>query len=196
MLVRQAEYVASYPSIKDCPPPDLPEYAFIGRSNVGKSSLINMLCNRIKLAHTSNRPGKTQMINYFLINENWYLVDLPGYGYAQISKKMRQRWKVMIEGYLRNRENLQCAFLLIDSCVPPQKVDLEFANWMGENQVPFVIAFTKTDRKKAKEDNIEAFKEEFLKSWEEMPQYFVTSAQNKTGQEDILGFIGGINQLF
>jgi GTP-binding protein len=146
MKINEAKYLISCPSIDLCPPPDKPEYAFIGRSNVGKSSLINMLTNHSKLAKTSARPGKTQLINHFIINNTWYLVDLPGYGYAKTSKSNREQWDVMIRQYLSQRENLYCVFVLIDSNIPPQKIDLEFLMWLGESEIPFAIVFTKADR--------------------------------------------------
>ena len=198
MIIESATYIASYPNYKLCPKANRPEYAFIGRSNVGKSSLINMLCRQKGLAHTSGKPGKTQSINYFDINKEWYLVDLPGYGYAHTPKNIRQNWRKMIEEYMIQRLSMQCAFLLIDSCVPPQEVDLEFADWMGANQIPFVIVFTKTDRKKAKKnaDYLEQFQKEFMKNWETFPPYFVSSANTKEGREEILAFIDDINQQF
>lgn len=198
MIIKSANYIASYPNFKLCPKADRPEYAFIGRSNVGKSSLINMLCNQRGLARTSGKPGKTQSINYFDINEEWYLVDLPGYGYAHTPKNIRQNWRKMIEDYMTNRLSMQCAFLLIDSAVPPQEADLEFADWMGANQIPFALVFTKTDRKKAKKnsDYLEQFQKEFMKNWESFPPYFISSANTQAGREDILAFIEDINLRF
>lgn len=198
MKIKTAKYIASYPSYELCPKEDLPEYAFIGRSNVGKSSLINALCLRKSLAHTSKKPGKTQLINYFLINEEWHLVDLPGYGYAKISKKMRLKWRLMIENYLAKRENLQCAFVLVDANVPPQNIDLEFINWLGQKQVPFVIVFTKTDRLKPieLETNIKSFQTVMLQTWEELPQQFITSSNQGIGREAILSFIGDVNHAY
>ena len=177
---------------------DRPEYAFIGRSNVGKSSLINMLCNYKSLAKTSSQPGKTQTINYFDIDDQWYLVDLPGYGYARIADRTRQHWRKMINYYMTRRENLQCAFLLIDTCVPPQEKDIEFANWMGENQVPFVIIFTKKDKKKSQKYKtfFEDFEKAFLKHWSAMPTYFFSSSKTQAGREEILAFIEDINQQY
>jgi GTP-binding protein len=176
----------------------MPEYAFIGRSNVGKSSLINMLTDRKKLAKISGRPGKTQLINHFIINENWYLVDLPGYGFAKASKKDIKKWEQFIHTYLRNRENLMCVFLLVDSRHSPQKNDLEFMQWLGYNEVPFVIAFTKLDKlgKGKQGQNIADYKKELLKVWEELPPIFITSAEEKTGQKEVLQFIDETNQLF
>lgn len=198
MLIHSALFVGSFTNIKQCPKPDKPEFAFIGRSNVGKSSLINMLTERKKLARTSNTPGKTQLINHFLINKEWYLVDLPGYGYARVSKTSRKKWEQFIRRYLSQRHNLQCVCLLIDSRIPPQKIDIEFANWMGEMLIPFVIVFTKADKNKPAvlERNIEKFKETFLENWDKMPQSFVSSSTKKTGRDEILDFIHQLNQKF
>ena len=198
MIIKTAEFVGSYPSIKLCPTDEKPEYAFIGRSNVGKSSLINMLVNISNLAHTSSTPGKTQTLNYFDINKQWYLVDLPGYGFAKTPKNIRHNWERMMDEYLVERLTMQCAFLLIDSCVPAQEVDLEFANWMGENQIPFVIVFTKADKKKAKQNKgfLKQFQEEFLQSWEAFPTYFISSANKKEGRDEILDFIDDINKQY
>ncbi len=196
MKINKAEYVASYPDIRQTPDNGLPEYAFIGRSNVGKSSLINMLCDSKGLAKTSQKPGKTQMINYFIIDEQWYLVDLPGYGYAKISKTKRNDWQRMIDGYLIQKRSLICAFVLVDANVPPQKKDLEFIDWCGNMQVPFVITYTKTDKSKPKEIevNIKAFQDKLLETWEELPQQFITSANDKKGREEIIEFIQGWNK--
>ena len=196
MIIKTADFVGCFVSVTKCPEPTLPEYAFIGRSNVGKSSLINMLSGRNKLAKVSNTPGKTQTINHFIINNNWYLVDLPGYGYAKISKVQRRKWEQFIRNYLQKRTNLQCVCLLIDSRIPPQKIDLEFANWLGEMMIPFVIIFTKTDDRKYKPENIEVFKQAFLETWEEMPQYFLTSSKSKAGKEEFLEFIEEVNERF
>jgi GTP-binding protein len=198
MEITEAKYVASFPSVTKCPPPDKPEYAFIGRSNVGKSSLINMLTNNSKLAKTSSSPGKTQMINFFDINRRWYLVDLPGYGYAKISKSKRKEWRQMIENYLLQRPSLACACILIDSNVPPQEVDIEFLDWAGKVRLPIVIVFTKADKSKniAVEKNIEDFKTKMLETWEEMPQSFITSANKKTGGDEILALFDSINEHF
>lgn len=196
MIIKTADFVGCFVSVTKCPEPTLPEYAFIGRSNVGKSSLINMLSDRNKLAKVSNTPGKTQTINHFIINNNWYLVDLPGYGYAKISKVQRRKWEQFIRNYLQKRTNLQCVCLLIDSRIPPQKNDLDFANWLGEMMIPFVIIFTKTDDRKYKPENIEVFKQAFLETWEEMPQYFLTSSKSKAGKEEFLEFIEGVNERF
>jgi len=194
----EVEFVGSYISESQCPPSKLPEYAFIGRSNVGKSSLINMLCQRKNMARVSNTPGKTQLINYFDVNKVWYLVDLPGYGYAKVSKKQRAKFEQMIQRYLSAREALQCTFVLLDSRHPLQQIDQEFINWMGESALPFVIVFTKTDKLKTKEleDNVHTINQTLLQHWDELPQQFVTSAKSKAGREDILSFIAGINQAF
>jgi len=198
MIIKSIKFVGSFTNIETCPIADRPEYAFIGRSNVGKSSLINMVTGIEGLARTSSTPGKTQLLNYFDIDKKWYIVDLPGYGFAKTPKQIRKGFKSMTEEYLLQRETLQCAFLLIDSCIPAQEADIEFANWMGENGVPFVIAFTKTDRKKAhkNENFLENFQAEFLKHWEVFPTYFITSAENKVGQTEILHFIEDINKVF
>ncbi len=198
MIIHTAEYVASYTSLKDCPPLDKPEYAFIGRSNVGKSSIINSLTERKNLARISNNPGKTQTINYYLINDSWHLVDLPGYGYARVSKSQRRNWERFIRSYLSKRENLQCVFLLIDSRISPQKIDLEFAGWMGEMHLPFVIVYTKADKSKPETlvSNIQKIEAAFLEEWEELPQRFTTSAIKDIGRLDILAFIDKINESF
>lgn len=169
----------------------LPEFAFIGRSNVGKSSLINMLCQRRKLAKISVRPGKTQLINHFLINKEWYLVDLPGYGYAKVSKKSRAEWQRMINGYLYNRINLLCTFILIDLRIPPQQIDLEMIENFGANGLPFAMVFTKADKLKKleAETNLENYKNMMLESWEELPPIFVTSSVKSTGRDELLDFI-------
>ncbi len=167
-----------------------PEFAFIGRSNVGKSSLINMLTERKELAKTSSKPGKTQLINHFLINESWNLTDLPGYGYAQRSKKTRSKWEARTTKYFLQRRQMVCAMVLIDSNVPPQTIDLEFVNWLGENGVPFVLVFTKTDRKKARGlTQVKAFEQRLLSSWEELPPVFTTSAVTNDGREELLTFM-------
>ena len=194
--ILNSQFIKSSPSLKECPKTDLPEYAFIGRSNVGKSSLINMLCLNGSLAKTSATPGKTRLINHFLINENWYLVDLPGYGYARVSKKMRMDFDKMLFNYLSKRDNLYCVFVLIDSRIPPQANDMEFVNRLGELQIPFVIVFTKTDKATQKQlnDNITAFKNEMLKMWEELPTCFYTSSATKRGREEILEFISSLTR--
>ncbi len=196
--ILKAEFLLSSPDLASCPKGELPEYAFIGRSNVGKSSLINMLTNKKGLAKISGTPGKTRLINHFIVNDDWYLVDLPGYGYAKISQSERAKWKKMIHAYLRKRENLVCTFILIDSRHEPQKIDLEFMAWMGENQIPFVIAFTKTDKlsKRKLEDSLNAYEEQLSLSWEDIPIRFVTSANTALGKNDILKFINKNNKLY
>ncbi len=191
MEIKKAIFVKSSSSISGCPKLDLPEYAFIGRSNVGKSSLINMLCNHRGLAKTSVKPGKTRLINHFLINENWHLVDLPGYGYAKVSKDMRKTFDKMLFDYLVKRENLYCVFVLIDSRIPPQDNDLTFVNRLGELQIPMAIVFTKTDKSSQREvaQNTQLFKNEMLKNWEEVPPCFYVSSLTGKGKEDILDFI-------
>lgn len=183
---------------KECPKPVLPEYAFIGRSNVGKSSLINMLCNNKGLAKTSSTPGKTQLINHFLINENWYLCDLPGYGYAKVSKMDREKWGKMIQRYIRNRENLMNTFVLIDSRIKPQQIDIDFLLDLGEHGIPFSIIFTKADKLKQRDldRNVNAFKKELLNYWEELPPSFVTSSEKKQGRDNVLNYVAEINELF
>jgi GTP-binding protein len=186
-----AQYIGSFPSESKCPVHEMPEFAFIGRSNVGKSSLINMILERNELAHTSKKPGKTQMINFFLIKRSWYLVDLPGYGYAVTSKSNRSKWLQMVQGYLKNRENLMCTFLLIDANVNPQSADIEFMDWLGTKQIPFVLVYTKTDRLKPDEKMkyIDLFRQETLQSWEELPKEFISSAKNKTGKNELVTYI-------
>jgi GTP-binding protein len=195
MLIKSAEFVTSNSDVSKCPKERFPEYAFIGRSNVGKSSLINMLMQRKKLAKTSGRPGKTQLINHFLINKNWYLVDLPGYGYARVSKSSKKVFQKFITQYFEKRKQMVLAFVLVDCRHEPQPIDLEFMQWMGESQVPFSIIFTKADKIKpnALKKNIEAYKEKMLEVWEEMPQHFITSASNTEGREELLGFLGNLN---
>lgn len=198
MEIKSATFLQSVDNWKKCPAPVLPEYAFIGRSNVGKSSLINMLANNSKLAKTSSKPGKTQTINHFLINRNWYLVDLPGYGYASISKTMREKWQKMIRDYLLYRENMQLVFVLIDSRLEPQKIDLEFINNLGEMQIPFAIIFTKADKVSSGiiQGNVQRFKNQLAETWEELPFIMVSSAETKKGKEEILDFIEQINKQF
>ena len=195
-MIHQSTFLGSFTKISQCPTEPLPEYAFIGRSNVGKSSLINMLTGRKKLAKVSHTPGKTKLINYFKINDKWYLVDLPGYGYAKVSKKDRVTFDKMIRTYLVNRTTLSCVFILIDSRIPPQKIDLEFINWLGESHIPFVIAFTKTDKQKGNQLSkaVKAFYDELKKSWEDLPECFMTSSITTAGKVEILGFIDGINK--
>lgn len=194
--IQDVKYVGSYPSITACPKDQRPEYAFIGRSNVGKSSLINMLTGRNGLARISKKPGKTQMINYFLVDQAWYLVDLPGYGYAKISKKKRREWEIMIEGYLQHRKTLACAFVLIDANIPAQPIDIEFMNWLGAKSIPFIIIYTKTDRLKPAEiqPNIDRIRNELLNHWENLPQEFITSSIKKEGREEIMAFIEEVNK--
>lgn len=176
----------------------MPEYAFIGRSNVGKSSLINMLVQRKDLAKTSGKPGKTQLINHFLINENWYLVDLPGYGYAQVSKEKREKWELFIRKYLTTRSNLMCVMVLIDSRLAPQTIDLEFMEWLGENEIPFVIIFTKTDKLTSQklQKNIDEYKKQLLTTWEELPPSYITSSEKRVGKDEILYLISESNKGF
>lgn len=197
MKIKSAEFVVSNSDVAKCPKEKYPEYAFIGRSNVGKSSLINMLMQRKNLAKTSGRPGKTQLINHFLINKNWFLVDLPGYGYAKVSKSSKRVFQKFITEYFAKREQLALAFVLIDCRHEPQKVDLEFMQWMGENQVPFSIIFTKQDKVKpnALKRNIETYTQKMLKNWEEMPNYYVTSSSNGTGRDEVLDYISEINLI-
>jgi len=198
MEIKSAVFQRSANKLSDCPTEYLPEYAFIGRSNVGKSSLINMLVTKKQLARTSSTPGKTVSLNYYKINENWFLVDLPGYGYAKRSKTLRTEWEATLENYLRKRENLQCVFVLVDSRVPPQISDLSFINLLGEIGVPFAIVFTKLDKLKPAQAqaNIVAFEEEMLKDWAAMPQVFQTSSEKKIGREDLLDYISQISKSF
>lgn len=207
MIIKSATYLISSPDYTKCPKPDKPEYAFIGRSNVGKSSLINLICDNEKLAKTSASPGKTQLINHFLIKTTtdknnhlgeggWYLVDLPGYGFAKVSQSSRRRWEQMIENYLRKRENLTNVFVLIDSRHSPQKIDLDFINQLGSWEIPFNLIFTKADKSTQKEvaANVKAFLNEMRKTWQFLPQHFVTSAVKKTGRKEILKFIEECNK--
>lgn len=198
MLIKSAEYLISSPDWQKCPAPNLPEYAFIGRSNVGKSSLINMLANNEKLAKTSGTPGKTQLINHFLVNKDWYLVDLPGYGFAKVSQSQRRQWEQMIENYLRKRENLVNIFVLIDSRHTPQQLDLDFINQLGEWQIPFNLVFTKADKSTQAEvsKNVKAFLNKLRENWEFLPQHFVTSTEKKMGRDKILTFIDEQNMQF
>ncbi len=196
MIIHYANFVSSHTNISQCPTADKPEYAFIGRSNVGKSTLINMLTDRNKLAKVSQTPGKTQLINYFKINESWYLVDLPGYGYAKVSKTNRAKWQKMIRNYLTQRKNLLCIFVLIDSRIPPQPIDIDFINWLGELLIPFVIVYTKTDKLKPPEviNNIQTIETALLQHWDSLPQRFQTSSVKKTGRDEILKFIHQLNE--
>ena len=207
-MIKNAQYIISSPDVKDCPQSGLPEYAFIGRSNVGKSSLINMLCHNPKLAKTSQKPGKTLLINHFFVesrktkdrdavaqSQEWHLVDLPGYGYAQAGQKQREALKRMIERYCLLREQLVCLFVLVDCRHEPQKIDLEFINWLGENGVPFAIVFTKGDKlgKVRLRENVEAYKARLLEEWEELPPVFVTSSETGLGGEELANYIEGLN---
>lgn len=195
MQIKSAEFLTSNSKVEKCPKDLLPEYAFIGRSNVGKSSLINMLMNRKNLAKTSGKPGKTQLINHFLINKNWYLVDLPGYGYARVSKSTKKTFQKFITDYFQNRTQMVLAFVLVDSRHEPQPIDMQFMEWMATNGVPFNIIFTKADKLKPHvlEKNIEGYKTEMLKTWEEMPPYFVTSATSSQGKDEVLNYIDSLN---
>ncbi|WP_109299741.1 ribosome biogenesis GTP-binding protein YihA/YsxC [Aquimarina sp. AU474] len=195
MKISSAEFVMSNSDVAKCPKDKLPEYAFIGRSNVGKSSLINMLTNRKSLAKTSGRPGKTQLINHFVINKNWFLVDLPGYGYARVSKSAKKVFQKFITAYFVKRTQLVAAFVLVDCRHDPQKIDLEFMQWLGENQIPFSIVFTKADKlsKNKLPVQIEAYTTKMLEYWEEMPNYFITSSSSGLGKEEVLNYINDIN---
>lgn len=188
MTIESAEFVKSSAFHTECPAADLPEFAFIGRSNVGKSSLINMLLGKKDLAKTSSQPGKTQLINHFLVNGNWYLVDLPGYGYAKTSIENRKKWRRMIENYLLKRQNLISVFVLVDSRIEPQKIDIEFINFLGEQSVPLTIVFTKTDKQSGKktQETLAAYKATLSEYWEELPEILLSSSLNKQGREDVL----------
>lgn len=196
MIIKSAEFVISNTDVNKCPASTLPEYAFIGRSNVGKSSLINMLSQRKGLAMTSQKPGKTQLINHFLINNEWHLVDLPGYGFARVGQSNRERLKSIIEDYILEREQLTNLFILLDCRHEPQKIDLEFIEWAGENGVPFALVFTKADKlsKGKLASNIEAYKQTLLESWEELPPIFITSSEAKEGRDELLNYIEDINK--
>ena len=196
MEIKKATFVVSNTQVAKCPTHKLPEYAFIGRSNVGKSSLINMLTNHKGLAKTSSKPGKTQLINHFLINKEWYLVDLPGYGYAKVSKQSKKTFQQFITDYFKKRRELVCAFVLVDIRHEPQKIDLEFMQWLGENAIPFAIVFTKADKltEKQIQEHVASYSEILLQQWEEMPPYFITSSENRLGKEDLLSYIETINQ--
>lgn len=199
MKITSAEFIISNSDVKKCPNESLPEYAFIGRSNVGKSSLINMLTGNKNLAKTSSKPGKTQLINHFKINQNWFLVDLPGYGYAKVSKSAKQTFQKFITQYFEKREQLVCGFVLIDIRLEAQKIDLEFINYLGENQIPFCIIFTKADKigKVKAQQNVAAYQKKlFTNGWEEIPQYFITSSLDYSGKEELLQFIDKVNQQF
>jgi len=198
MIIKSADFICSNTQVSKLPPPLKPEYAFIGRSNVGKSSLINMLTNRKGLAKTSQTPGKTQLINHFLINDSWYIVDLPGYGYARISKSKKEDWDKFIRTYLDKRESLQCVMVLIDSRHEPQKIDLEFCNWLGEKGLPFVLVFTKADKQSGLKtsQNIAKFRKALMQTFEEAPEYFITSSETQEGRDAVLDFVDGVNQNF
>ncbi len=196
MIIKSAEFVISNTDYNLCPQDGKPEYAFIGRSNVGKSSLINMLTNRKGLAMTSSKPGKTMLINHFVVNDEWYLVDLPGYGYARRSKDSREQLQKIIEDYILEREAMTALFVLVDSRHEPQKIDLEFMEWLGENGIPFSIVFTKGDKQGPERlrRNVEEYKEKLFETWEELPPIFVTSSEKKQGGEEILNYIESINK--
>lgn len=196
MLIREASFLTSNTQVAACPAPDRPEYAFIGRSNVGKSSLINMLTGRNGLAKTSSTPGKTQVINHFNINDEWYLVDLPGYGYAKVSKSARADWGKMINAYLTRRENLTCVCVLLDSRHEPQAADLAFMEKLGEDGIPFVMLFTKTDKQSSTQNKtlLAAYLAKMSETWDELPRYFVTSAETGLGREEVLDFIAEVNR--
>ena len=198
MEIKKAEFICSNTEWKKCPKPNLPEYAFIGRSNVGKSSLINSITKHKSLAKTSGKPGKTQLINHFLINNEYFFADLPGYGYAKVSKKDRAKFKDFSMKYLQLRPNLMCLFLLIDSRHSPQKIDLDFMEYCSTKEIPFVICFTKADKLKPKEleKNINEYENKLLENWEETPMHFITSSIDKTGNKELLSFIQQTNQLF
>ena len=196
MKINTADFVISNTDVSKCPKEQLPEYAFIGRSNVGKSSLINMLTNKSKLAKTSGKPGKTQLINHFKINNSWFLVDLPGYGYAKVSKSKRQTFQAFIKDYFLQRTQLVCSFVLVDSRHEPQKIDLDFMQFLGESGIPFCIIFTKSDKLKLSQlnRNVEVYIKKMTQTiWEEMPPYFVTSASNKNGKDELLKYIADLN---
>ncbi len=195
MNIKSAEFIISNTDVRKCPEGTRPEYAFIGRSNVGKSSLINMLTGRKGLAMTSSKPGKTLLINHFLINDEWFLVDLPGYGFAQRGKEQREQLRTLIENYTFYREQLTCLFVLVDCRHEPQKIDLEFMEWLGENGIPFVIIFTKIDKisRGRLNEHVKIYKERLLETWEELPPIFYSSSETKEGREEILGYIDEIN---
>ena len=197
MIIKTAEFIMSNSDVQKCPTRQIPEYAFIGRSNVGKSSLINMLTNHKNLAKTSGKPGKTQLINHFLINKEWYLVDLPGYGYARVSKTAKKRFQKFITDYFEQRQQLTSSFVLVDIRHEPQKIDLEFMEYLGTSGIPFSIIFTKADKLKpgAIDRNVSAYCQELLKTWEELPDYFITSSSKTTGREEVLRFIEETNEV-
>lgn len=193
-----AKYISGCTTWNKCPPARLPEFAFTGRSNVGKSSLINAMTGMSKLAKTSSTPGKTQIINHFLIDESWYLADLPGYGYARISKKTREKWEPMMREYLCRRENLMTTFVLIDSRLEPQKIDMDFIDWLGENSIPLALVFTKADKcsKNELKRNVDTVLKKISENWEELPSHVITSSETGTGIEELLKFIDGVNRLW
>lgn len=195
MEIKEARFVVSNTDVNKCPEPNKPEYAFIGRSNVGKSSLINKITNKKSLAKTSGKPGKTRLINHFLINNEWYLVDLPGYGFAKVPVNERKKWEQFLKRYILKRENLYCLFVLIDSRHEPQKVDLDFMEWLGISEIPFSIIFTKTDKLKPDEleNNLKHYEKKMFESWEVMPGYFISSAETGAGTNEILDFIESVN---
>jgi len=195
-MIKQARFLISNTDVKKCPAPDRPEYAFIGRSNVGKSSLINMLVGQNSLAKVSVKPGKTQLINHFIIDESWYLVDLPGYGYAKISISVKEKFQKLISNYILSRENLYCLFVLIDVRHAAQQIDIEFITWLGENHIPFAIIFTKADKlgKVSVSKNVGAYTQELKKLWEDLPSILVSSSQDGTGRDEIISFIENINK--
>ena len=196
MEIKEARFIISNTDVSKCPAPNKPEYAFVGRSNVGKSSLINMLTNNKSLAKTSGKPGKTQVINHFIINNEWYLVDLPGYGYAKVPITERKKWEKFIRKYILERENLYCLFVLIDSRHEPQTVDLEFMEWLGMSEVPFAMVFTKIDKLKPEElnTNLNVYEKKMQERWEKMPDFFVTSAETRQGKTELLDFIYRVNK--
>ena len=196
--MNQIDFIGSYPSANKCPSTERPEYAFIGRSNVGKSSFINMISNRNALARVSKQPGKTQLINFFFVDKSWYLVDLPGYGYAKVSKKLRVEWEKMVKTYLRTRTTISCIFQLVDISVAHQPIDIEFINWLGECGLPFVLILTKADKVKEYEvaENLEALKSALSEYWDELPRMVVTSANTKLGREEVLSIIDDATSAF
>lgn len=198
MIIKHAKFCKSSNHFSQCPAENMPEYAFVGRSNVGKSSLINMLVNHKGLAKTSSTPGKTVLINHFIINDNWYLVDLPGYGYAKVSRDSRTKWQIVFREYLSNRKNLMTVFVLIDANVPPQKIDLAFLNWLGNKNIPLAIIFTKCDKSTVNtiNKNLQLFESTMLKEWETMPTCFTSSSKKAIGNDEILNFIEKTNKLF
>lgn len=198
MIIKEVEFVMSNSDVRKCPKPDRPEYAFIGRSNVGKSSLINMLMDKKNLAKTSSTPGKTQLVNHFLVNQNWYLVDLPGYGYAKVPKAQKIKFEKMISDYILQRENLVCVFVLVDIRHNPQQIDLEFMEWLGMSSIPFTIVFTKLDKLKRGEiePKLKKYRSKMLESWDELPIQVLTSAEKKDGKDALLEYIENLNNDF